>query len=219
MDVINTPGGMDQLKKLNVRRVPVVVVGDRYVFAQDLKAVAEFLGIPFDREALPPEQLVAKYLEILAAAQRMIPQIPADKMDERVIPNRPRTLRPFGYHIFRVAETFLMTYDGAELTETLAQAEPVGGLGSAADIVTYGREVRGRLADWWQTSTDKACTKPVRTYYGDQPAHQVLERCTWHSAQHVRQLVAVLERFGITPDNPPSAELLAGLPLPEGLWE
>jgi hypothetical protein len=140
-------------------------------------------------------------------------------MDERVIHNRPRTLRPFGYHIFRVAETFLMCHDGAELTETLGRAEPVEGRGSSADIVKYGRDVRDRLARWWETTTDKACTTPVRTYYGVLPAHQVLERCTWHSAQHVRQLAVVLERFGITPAAPLTPELLAGLPLPEGLWE
>jgi hypothetical protein len=49
--------------------------------------------------------------------------------------------------------------------------------------------------------------------------HQLLERSTWHPAQHARQLMAVLEGFGIAPDGPLSAEDLAGLPLPERLWE
>jgi len=51
------------------------------------------------------------------------------------------------------------------------------------------------------------------------PMHQLFERSTWHSAQHTRQLTAVLERFGIEPNGRLSAEDLAGLPLPEGLWE
>jgi len=219
VDVLNTPGGMDQLLKLGVRKVPCVVVGERYTFAQNLKDVAAFLGIPFERAVLPPDRLVAKYLDILAAAQRMVRQIPADKMDERVIPNRPRTLRPFAYHLFRITESFLVTYEGAEYTEAMHADEPPEALGSAAEIVAYGVEVRDRLARWWDTTTDKACTKSLRTYYGMQAAHDVLERCTWHSAQHCRQLAVVLDRFGIEADGPPTPELLAGLPLPEGLWE
>ncbi|HEX9673735.1 MAG TPA: hypothetical protein VGA12_09905 [Burkholderiales bacterium] len=45
------------------------------------------------------------------------------------------------------------------------------------------------------------------------------ERSTWHSAQHARQLIHVLERFGIEPDGRLTAEDLAGLPLPERLFE
>ena len=59
----------------------------------------------------------------------------------------------------------------------------------------------------------------MKTYYGLQPLHHLLERCTWHSAQHARQIIAVLERFGIEADGPLTAEDYAGLPLPEGLWE
>ena len=47
----------------------------------------------------------------------------------------------------------------------------------------------------------------------------LFERSTWHSAQHARQLIAVLERFGIEPERRLGAAELAGLPLPEGLWE
>lgn len=47
---------------------------------------------------------------------------------------------------------------------------------------------------------------------------QLLERSAWHSAQHARQLMAVLERFGIEPNGSLTAADLAGLPLP-GLWE
>jgi hypothetical protein len=52
-----------------------------------------------------------------------------------------------------------------------------------------------------------------------QPMHAVFERSTWHSAQHARQLMHVLERFGIKPDGPLTQQDLAGLPLPERLFE
>jgi hypothetical protein len=219
IDVINTPGGKEQLLKLGVRKVPCVVVGERYSFAQNLKDLATFLGLSLERTVLPPDQLVAKYLEILAAARRMVGQIPADKLGERVIPNRPRTLRPFAYHMFVIAESFLATYDGAEYTETMHSGEPPQELDSPARIAAYGAAVRDRLARWWETAPDKSCQKALRTYFGPQTAHDMLERCTWHSAQHCRQLAVVLDRFGIKADGPLTPELLAGLPVPEGLWE
>jgi hypothetical protein len=59
----------------------------------------------------------------------------------------------------------------------------------------------------------------VPTSYGEQELHEVFERSTWHSAQHVRQLGAVLERFGIPPEGRLTKEDLQGLPLPERIWE
>jgi hypothetical protein len=54
---------------------------------------------------------------------------------------------------------------------------------------------------------------------GEQPMHALFERSAWHSAQHARQLMALLERYGIAPEGPLTRKDLAGLPLPERLWE
>ena len=48
---------------------------------------------------------------------------------------------------------------------------------------------------------------------------EVLDRTTWHAAQHVRQTMMILEQLGITPDTPLTADDLAGLPLPEKVWD
>jgi hypothetical protein len=218
IDVLNTPGGMDQLLKLGIRKVPCVVVGERYIFPQNLKDVAKFLGITLEREVLPSDQLVAKYLAILEAAQRMVRQIPLDKMDERVIPNRPRTIASFACHIFRIVESFLLTCEGVD-SEHLSQDEAPKDLTSVAEIAAYGGNVRAQLEEWWECTEDKTCQQSVRTYYGMQKLQDVLERYTWHTAQHCRQLAVVLDRYGIKADGPPTPDLLAGLPLPEGLWE
>ena len=83
----------------------------------------------------------------------------------------------------------------------------------------YGEGVILRLQQWWDCLADKSCRQAVQTFFGMQPVHMLFERSTWHCAQHARQLIAVLERFGIEPDARLSAEDLAGLPLPDGLWE
>jgi hypothetical protein len=49
--------------------------------------------------------------------------------------------------------------------------------------------------------------------------HEYLERTTWHSGQHVRQLVMVLEMLGIEPDKPPTSEMFTGLPMPDKVWD
>jgi hypothetical protein len=49
--------------------------------------------------------------------------------------------------------------------------------------------------------------------------HDYLERTTWHSAQHVRQLVMVLGLLRIEPNDPPTAMTFAGLPMPDKVWD
>ena len=89
----------------------------------------------------------------------------------------------------------------------------------AATAKSYGNSVIERIENWWTRLDDKSCQEKVKTFYGTPPMHQLFERSTWHSAQHTRQMIAVLERFGIEPDVRLTAEDLAGLPLPEGIWE
>jgi len=59
----------------------------------------------------------------------------------------------------------------------------------------------------------------VDTWYGPQTLHAVLERCTWHSAQHARQLMMVLASLGIPAEDPLTTDDLAGLPLPAEVWD
>jgi hypothetical protein len=47
----------------------------------------------------------------------------------------------------------------------------------------------------------------------------VLERETWHSTHHIRQLQLVLGEFGVEPIVPLTEALTAGLPLPEGIHD
>ena len=210
---------MEQLKALGVRNVPVVAIGERFTFAQNLKDVAKFVGTVLNREQLPASVLVPRYISILETAQGLVRQVPTERMGEQVIPNRPRLIRPFVYHIFRIGEAFLLTYSGDEYSNGLANREPPETMQTGAQTAEYGQGVIDRLKAWWKSANDPLLQKQLNTYYGVQVAHDVFERTTWHSAQHCRQLAVVLERFGIKPEQPLTAEQMKGLPLPEGLWE
>lgn len=121
---------------------------------------------------------------------------------------------------FRIGHAFLETVlNGVEDWIAVSMEPPPAALRTGEDVAHYGESVKQRLDEWWRAHTDKSCSVTVKTCTGVQPLADFLQRQTWHSAQHVRQLAAVLERFGIEPDGPLSIEDLAGLPLPAGLWE
>lgn len=197
-------------------------MGDRYVFGQNLEDVAEFVGLQgTGHTPLPPPQLIEKWVRILRVAQSHIRQIPSECMNERVIDNRDRSVRLMSYHVFRIGEAYLETVvDGVEYAVQLANVPPrEGAFNTGEEIAQYGENVISRLQTWWESLDDKSCTEKVKTFFGMQPMHMLLERSTWHSAQHTRQLAAVLERLAIQPRTSLTPELLAGLPLPERLWE
>ena len=206
-----------------MRNVPVVARGDQFVFGQNLEDVAEFVGLQggTGHTPLPPEQLIGKWLHVLRAAQRYLRQMPDARLNELVIENRPRSIRLMGHHVFRIGEAYLETaVDGVEYATQLANVPPKDGtFTTGEEIARYGDTVIARIEKWWKEVPDKSCQQKVKTFFGMQPLHLLYERSTWHSAQHTRQLAAVLERFNIAPDKPLTKEDLAGLPLPERLWE
>ena len=219
---MNDPTGKEQLLKLGVRTVPVLARGDQYIFCQNLEDVAEFVGLQgTGHTPLPPGALFRKWTVVLRAAQRYIRQIPNARINDRAIDNRDRSIRLLSHHIFRIGEAFLETaIDGVEYWVQLANVPPQDGTYTTGDeIASYGNSVIERIDNWWTRLDDKSCQQKVKTFYGTPPMHQLFERSTWHSAQHTRQMIAVLERFGIEPDVRLTAEDLAGLPLPEGIWE
>ena len=223
IDVLNDPGGRELLlEKYGLRKVPVLAKGDKYAFGQMLDPFLKFIGMdPASIERLTPEQLYRKYEIVFAAGQRLARQFPVERLSEQVIPNRPRVIRTLCYHIFRIGEAFLETWDGAEYSSKIADNEPPDSMQTGEDIARYGASVWKRYEAWWAglSAEERNLTRVLKTYYGDTVAHRVVERVTWHSAQHCRQLTAVLERMGIEPERPLTAEDLAGLPLPERLWE
>ena len=146
-------------------------------------------------------------------------QIPNDKLDDN-LRNRKRSLRALCYHIFRLEEAFLeVVEDGVYLTNEVLSPPIPPYIRTGADLVTYGRQVQQRLRHWWIGCADKSGTQEVDSYYGKQPLHNVLERHTWHPAQHVRQVMLLLRDNGIEPDGPLSDADLAGLPMPQKVWD
>ena len=211
--------GLAELRRLGARSVPVLSRGDEYVFAQNIAHVVTFLGLKEKAgPVLSPPQLVERLEQFLDVGVRIIPQMPDDRLATEV-PNRPRSYRVLGHHMFRVAETFLEVAGGDALTYEKLTASPPDALRTTADIAAYGADVRARLAAWWDAKPDKSGKQTVQTYYGPQLLHEYLERTTWHVGQHTRQWVMLLGMNGITADGPPAPADFADLPMPKEVWD
>jgi hypothetical protein len=217
--VLEDAAGLDELRRLGARSVPVLSRGDDYVFAQNIGQVVKFLGLnEATGPVLTPAELIARLDRFLAAATRMVAQMPDDKLATEV-PNRPRSYRVLGHHIFRIPETFLEVANGATLAYENLTARPPEAMQRSADIVAYGADVRQRLAAWWDAKPDKAGRETVQTYYGPQLLHEYLERTTWHVGQHVRQWNMLLGMAGIASVQPPGEADFTGLPMPSQVWD
>ncbi len=226
INILENADGRKELERLGARSVPIVSQGSRYTFAQSLTDVATFVGKPVQTSVrLPPADLVARWLHILTAAQRYVAQIPDAHFRDQAVPGRNRSVCDLAHHIFEIPEAFLATAkDGREDWKIHIRDHAPAGVQNIHDILVYARMQTSALVRWWHaqaffpTEAFTQSTQRVSNFGGRHVMHEFLERCTWHSAQHTRQLIAVLESFGVSVNTPLSKQDYEGLPLPEGLW-
>ena len=221
VNVIEDARGYAQLADLGVRSVPIVARGRDWANGQVLADVARVAGIRLDEHnLLPPAELYRRLMIIQCVAQRLFAQIPEARVGEH-LPQRPRSYAGLAFHIFHIAELFVdHIVKDRVLVEGDYDRKPRARRDGKGHVRAFGREVQTRLHTWWADGGKSSDFQvPAKVYYGRQSVHEFLERTTWHSGQHVRQLCLVLEHLGIVPDRPPGAELWDGLPMPEKVWE
>lgn len=220
MNVLDDEQGMERLRQLGARSLPVVARGDKFVIAQVIRDVVEFLGL--DAETMPqlsPAELSRRYDHVLETAIRLARQMP-DGYLTRELPNRPRSWRVLMHHIFQIPVAFLdMEDSGQALSNETMLAPPPHDLRGSEQIAVFGEAVRARFAAWWLRAEAEDFAGPVPTYFGGTSRHEMLERTVWHSTQHARQLASLLEQAGIAPDRKLTAADIQGLPLTDKIWD
>ena len=213
-------GGLDELRRLGARSVPVVSRGDRFVFAQVIRDVVEFLELDETTgPALSPAELCARYDHVLATAIRLVRQMPDDRLEHQ-LPNRPRSYRMLMHHIFQIPTAYLdMEEQGGTLVYASLVVPPPSEMRTSAATADFGAGVRARLNAWWPRAANEDFHRPVPTYFGETSRHEMFERTVWHSAQHTRQIASLLEQAGIAPDRPLGPADIRGLPLTDKIWD
>ena len=215
INVREDKNAMAQLARLGAMSIPVITRGDDFAFAQEIRDLADFVGVKLTRAQLPPAKLNKKIDLILAAAQRFVKQIPADTLRVN-LPGRDRNCLDLAYHIFVIPTAFLDAVRGGAVTFEHFERMPPPELDTVEKVSAFGQEVRKDFAAWWR---EGIVPGTVNTYYGVQPSQGVMERTAWHAAQHCRQLMAVVADSGLEPDGPLGEAELGGLPLPDEVYD
>ena len=215
-DVENEPERRRDLEPFGLMRVPVTIVGDRAVHGWNPKALAELVGVTYgEREPLSPSELARRLDAVLAATQRAVRQIPREHLGMKA-PGRDRTVRQLGFHVFRVAASFVDTRkQGTLISDWFGENAPAEMVDGDA-VARHGETVRERLRAFY--TRPGWCEGEVSTYYGPQSAPDFMERTTWHAAQHLRQIYWFLDRMGVHADAPLTDADLEGLPVPREVW-
>ena len=198
----------------------MVSKGDKYVFAQVIRDVIEFLELDDDpTPELTPEVLAERYTEILNIAVSLVQQFPDVSLDNE-LPNRPRSWKVLLHHVFQIPKAFLDHEEKShEYTYELMTEAPPERLKTSEDIAIFGKDINERFIFWWEESIDSDFSKQVPTYFWMTTRHELLERTVWHSTQHIRQLQSLLENLKIKPRVIISKEQLEGLPLTNEIWD
>lgn len=217
IDISSNAAGLAALQALGLSTVPIVTVGEEHATGARLDHVADLLGIVHDdTPLLAPEALIERLIIVLKTSMRLTSQIPPERLGDG-LPHRDRSYLGLANHLIEIAVGFVEVTLGARLSGRRAAAVPlvelnVESLATRCDDIVQSIELL-------LTSPRKRWDGTVETYAGDQDLHQVLERTTWHCAQHARQLAMVLEILGIEPDEPLAPDTFVGLPMPTEVWD
>jgi hypothetical protein len=207
---------MADLERLGIPIFPATVIGDRFVHGWNPKALAELVGVQYvEGLRLTPEELWRRLDRVLAANQTAVRVMSPAQLATKA-PDRDRALGELAYHVFRLSAAFADCREQGQFPEAWLLEGPPAEMQDGATIADYGQRVRDRLRAF--------CAKPgwcdgrVTTYYGEQTAHELMERTTWHAAQHVRQVYWFLERLDVRVGDGLSERDLQGLPIPVAVW-
>lgn len=158
---------------------------------------------------LDPGELGRRLDEILAAAERMIRDVPEADLNGG--------LRDLAFRLFRLGLAFADGMDLGRLPEDWRRETAPADLRDGAAVARYGALVRGRLAGWFEGASPREFARVIAVHDGAQPGLELLERIAGAAAEHLRTLRDTLEHRGLAPREPLPAAL-DGLPAPVRPW-
>lgn len=220
MNVAGNLNGQARLRGHGLDSVPAVCLDDECVPGGDLVAIARLLELDYEPPIkLTPSQLIGKWVLVLEAARRYLRQAPFEGLSYKS-PDRDRTFRELGWHIVLIPRAFVTAYDVDEFPDRLFAEKDVPGTLTGEDIAAALAESERVIEAWWRDAgSQDPLDRVLETYWGVHTLLESLEREVWHTAQHARQVIMFLRQLGIEPDRVLTADDLAGLPLPEGVWD
>ena len=224
INVMDSQDGLKDLQRHGLRTIPVIMRGEDWADGQILADVARVAGIELKQTVLlPPLELVQRTRKFLVTSPSVLAAIPDSDLDQ-LLPQRPRSYRQLGYHIFHIFEIFLDLAENGRRVEFADFVDEENGLakpGAHTDLLrNYNAGIISRLDHWVRLSAGHVdYSAGADVYYGRQTLHEFLERSAWHIGQHTRQLQAVADLRGLTPSDRVESGDFDGLPMPEHVYD
>ena len=218
LNLLEREDAVQELEVAGFRGAAILRKGDAFVRGQNLDEVAALLGVDRHHRRLANSVLVERWEELLACARAVIAWFPEDVLDRRAVLVRDRPIRDLCTHVFQVPDTFLRRVEGSLAAdgERAALGAPVDHVETKDELLAFVDAILARFRSWRVEGGEAELPERMLTYYGEQPIGQVLERGTWHTAQHARQLDTIAAGLGAEFQIPLS--LYEGLPMPGRLW-
>jgi hypothetical protein len=148
---------------------------------------------------LDPGELGRRLDGILAAAERLIREVPEPQMDDR--------LRDLAFRLFRLGLGFADGMDRGRFPEEWRHEAAPDDLRDGAAVARYGALVRGRLGGWFEGAGAGEFARVIAGPDGPQAARDLLEGVTEAAGEQLRALHAILVRRGLAPREPGPAAL------------
>lgn len=218
LNVLEREDALEEMQRAGLRGVPALRQGDRFIFAQSVEVIADFLGISFERGKgkLSEAELLERWEQILLRAHTIVSRFTDEQLQRPAIVTRKRPIKDLSSHVFQIAEGFVMQIEERAVLPREFQNEARPELVSRRELLPYVDRTLEKYQTWLKHGGPRTVPDQIEVYYGIQPSYLVVERSVWHSTQHARQLDAIAVGMGAEYEIVP--ELYAGLPLPKRMW-
>lgn len=208
---------IDEMTELGLPdHVPVVRVEEDWADGKDISKVADLVGIEHEAEPLPVKELTDRIDVLLTTTIEHIDRVPESEL-QTDIPNRPRSYGELIQHVFSLPDVFMSHEAGIPMTG-VPRMEHDWDPHSHVALETYGRSVRGRFRDWVAAAEMTGWSETADVFWGQPSKHEFLERTTWHTGQHVRQLEWILGEELAVDFKTLDDSMWEGLPMPQKVW-
>jgi glutaredoxin len=213
VNVLEDTTAMTRLAALGVRTVPVVVRGNRFIFAQYLRDVSSFLELDtVGSPRLDRLELASRLLQILKLTEQVIVRVPELALAQN-LPGRDRSYFVVTHHVFQIAAAARRGIGKGDLRDRDSLAEPPEDMTTRASLEVFARGVLADIRDWPYQLANESAAAIVVTDYGPRPLTEVLHRVVSHAAQHARQLLTWARTQHVILEHDLAPALLDGLTL------
>lgn len=220
VNVVANPEAMDDLKKLGIRGIPCVTRGTEWVYAQSLEDVTAFLGKVYaPPKVQTPEYIFEKWLFLLDTTISYLKATPPDVLKVEPVKNRVRPVGQLAFHVFQIAEAFvhcMRTRQSAWIERSSGAVDMSIALDKPR-LLDYAAPIVAELRKYRDNGEFQSV--PMDFEWGLKTTYEFLDRSSWHSAQHMRQVASTLAREGVTLVPQWKDEYFQGLNVPVQLWE